>query len=385
VTHWTLDEDAELTAMRTMARDLAAAVIAPRAVEIDEGETFPHDVLDHLRRQGFLALAVPEKFGGAGGRLRHVTAVAEELARVDVSSACTFNSHTSCAVLVDALADDEQKARLFGRIVDGGALISLALTEPGAGSDAAALRTTAARAGDSFVLNGVKHYCTNADVADHLLVFAATPGGDRDPAPISVYAVARDNPGLRIRRCEKKTGLHGTTTVEFELVDCVVPATDRLGAEGEGFRTGLRALQRGRVVVAAIAVGAAEGALEQAVAHARDRRQFGVPIGSFQGLQFKLADMSIQLAAARRLVDHAVRVGESDGPDFASVSAQAKCFATDTAMTVATEAVQVFGGAGYIRGTHVERVMRDVRVLQIFEGTNELMRVLVARGLLGRL
>jgi alkylation response protein AidB-like acyl-CoA dehydrogenase len=382
VTEKTLDQDPEVRAMRAMARDLATAVIGPRAVEIDESETFPVDVPEQFRRQGFLGLAVPEAYDGAGGRLRHVAAVAEELARVDVSSACTFNSHASCAILIGAVGDEEQQARLFGRIVNEGALVSLALTEPEAGSDAASLRTAAVADGDRYVLNGVKHYCTNADFAEFLLVFAATPRADGS-RPISVFVVGKDNPGLHIRRREKKMGLHGTTTVEFELRDCLVPATDRLGAEGAGFRVGLRALQRGRVAVAAIAVGAADAALEHAITYARDRRQFGVAIGSFQGLQFKLADMGIQLAAARQLVAHAIAAGDSDAADFAVVSAQAKCFATDTAMAVATEAVQVFGGAGYMRGTYVERVMRDVKVLQIFEGTNELMRVLVARGLLG--
>ncbi len=377
-------DDGQAEAFRKMVRDLAEARIRPRAAAIDAEEAFPWDVVDAYRATGLLSLLVPEACGGTGGTLLDEAVIAEELARVDVSSAIIFTTQSLCTEVIAHIADDEQRRRYLPRLV-AGELVAIALTEPDAGSDAASIRTTARRTADGYVLDGTKHFCTNGDVADVILVFAVTAPG-RGARGISVFAVERTTPGLRITRRDHKMGLHGTTTVEFVLEDCLVPEAARLGPEHEGFQAAMHALERGRVAIAGVAVGVAQGAMEYAVGYARERRQFGRPVAAFQGLQFMLADMAIEIEAARRLVYHAARLAEEGAPDFRPVSAKAKCFASDVAMKVTTDAVQVCGGMGYIRGeVPVERMMRDAKILQIFEGTNQLMRVLVARDLIGRL
>jgi alkylation response protein AidB-like acyl-CoA dehydrogenase len=303
---------------------------------------------------------------------------------VDVSSSIIFTTQSVCTEVITYISTEAQRQRYLPRLVDG-RLAAIALTEPDAGSDAASIRTAARRTADGYVLNGTKHFCTNGDVADLILVFAVTAPG-KGAHGISVFVVERDSPGLRVTRKDHKMGLHGTTTVEFVLEDCVVPESARLGPEHDGFRAAMHALERGRVAIAGVAVGVAQGAMEYAVGYARERKQFGQPVAAFQGLQFMLADMAIEIEAARRLVYHAARLADEGQPDFRPVSAKAKCFASDVAMKVTTDAVQVCGGMGYIRGeVPVERMMRDAKILQIFEGTNQLMRVLVARDLIGRL
>jgi alkylation response protein AidB-like acyl-CoA dehydrogenase len=372
----------DLDTVRAMVRELADKHIAPRAEAIDAEETFPWDIVDAYRGAGLLSLFVPEHYGGAGGSLLDETVIAEELARTDVSAAIIFTTQSLCTELLAYIADEAQQRHYLPRVA-AGELLAIALTEPDAGSDAASIRTAACRDGDAYVLNGTKHFCTNGDVADVILVFAVTAPG-RGARGISLFAVERRTPGLRITRSDRKMGLHGTTTVEFVLEDCRVPASARLGAEHEGFQAAMHALERGRIAIAAVAVGLAQGAMEYAVAYARERRQFGQPIASFQGIQFMLADMAIEIEAARQLVYHSARLAEDDHVAFRPVSAKAKCFATDVGMRVTTDAVQVLGGMGYIRECPVERKMRDAKILQIFEGTNQLMRVIVARDLIGR-
>jgi len=369
-------------AMRDMVRGLAEKAIAPRAAEVDAKEEFPWHVVEAFREAGLLALLVPEELGGAGGSVVHETAIAEELARVDVSAAIIFTSHSLCTEIVKYLATEDQRRRYLGRAV-AGELIAIALTEPGAGSDAASIRTSARRTAEGYVLDGTKQYCTNGDVAGVILVFAVTAPG-KGARGISVFAVERSNPGLTVTRHEKKMGLHGTTTVEFVLDDCRVPESARLGPEHGGFYAAMYALERGRVAIAGVAVGLAQGAMEQAIGYARERKQFGQIIGAFQGVQFILADMAMEIEASRRLVQYAAELGVADAPGFHLASAQAKCFATDVAMRAATNAVQVFGGLGYMRGCPVERMMRDAKILQIFDGTNQIMRVLIGRELIGR-
>ncbi|MFI5025103.1 MAG: acyl-CoA dehydrogenase family protein, partial [Alphaproteobacteria bacterium] len=369
----TADYGEQVQAMRDMVRSLAEKAIAPRAAETDATEEFPWHVVEAYREAGLLSLLVPEEYGGAGASVVHETAIAEELARVDVSAAIIFTSHSLCTEIVKYMATDAQKRHYLRRAVDG-QLIAIALTEPGAGSDAAGIRTSAKRTGDGYVLNGTKQFCTNGDVASVILVFAVTAPG-KGARGISVFAVERSNPGLRITRHEKKMGLHGTTTVEFVLEDCIVPEGARLGPEHEGFYGAMFALERGRVAIAGVGVGLAQGAMEQAIAYARERKQFGQVIGAFQGVQFILADMAMEIEAARRLVHHAAALGLGNADGFHLASAQAKCFASDVAMRVTTNAVQVFGGAGYMRGCPVERMMRDAKILQIFDGTNQIMRV----------
>lgn len=377
------DHDEQVLAMRDMVRSLAEKVIAPRAAETDATEEFPWHVVDAYREAGLLSLLIPEKFGGAGASVVHETAITEELARVDVSAAVIFSSHSLCTEIVNYMATDEQKSRYLPRAV-GGEIFAIGLTESGAGSDAASIKTSAKRSGDGYVLNGTKQYCTDGDVAGLILVFAVT-SQDKGARGISVFAVDRSNPGLEITRHEKKMGLHGTTTVEFVLQDCFVPEFARLGPENEGFYGAMFALERGRVAIAGIGVGLAQGAMEQAIGYARERQQFGKVIGAFQGVQFILADMAMEIEAARQLVQHAAVLALGNSEAFHLASAQAKCFATDVAMRVSTNAVQIFGGLGYIRGCPVERMMRDAKILQIFDGTNQIMRVLIARQLMGSL
>lgn len=378
-----MPDDRQAVALREMVRELAARHIAPRAEAIDAEETFPGDIVDAYRRAGLLSLFVPEEYGGAGGSLLDETVVAEELARTDVSAALIFTTQSLCTDLLAYCADDAQRRHYLPRVA-AGRLLAIALTEPDAGSDAAAIRTAARRDGDDYVLNGTKHFCTNGDVADVILVFAVTRPG-AGARGISLFAVERESAGLRITRHDRKMGIRGTTTVEFVLEDCRVPATARLGPEHGGFRAAMHALERGRVAIAGVGIGVAQGAMEYAVGYARERKQFGRPIASFQGLQFMLADMDIEIEAARQLVYYAARLAVDDPRRFASVSAKAKCFATDVAMRVTTDAVQVVGGMGYMRDCPVERKMRDAKILQIFEGTNQVMRILVARDLVGPL
>lgn len=378
----TVDLGEQISAMRDVAHSIAEKTIAPHAVETDATEEFPWRVVEAYREAGLLSLLVPEKYGGAGATVVHETAIAEELARVDVSAAIIFTSHSLCTEIVNYMATDEQKRCYLPRAVSGH-LMAIALTESTAGSDAAGIRTSAKRTANGYVLNGTKQYCTNGDVASLILVFAVTSPGKRARG-ISVFAVERSNPGLRITRHEKKMGLHGTTTVEFVLEDCNVPECARLGPEDEGFYGAMFALERGRVAIAGVGVGLAQGAMEQAISYAGERKQFGQVIGAFQGVQFMLADMAMEIEAARRLVYHAAALGLGNSATFHLASAQAKCFATDVAMRVTTNAVQVFGGLGYMRGCPVERMMRDAKILQIFDGTNQIMRVLIARQLMDR-
>lgn len=376
------DDDQQAQPLRDMVSELARRHIIPRAQAIDAEEAFPWDLAHAYRDAGLLSMLAPEAYGGAGASIFDEAVIAEELARADGSAAIIFTTQSLCTELLAHMATEAQRDRYLPRVVKG-ALLAIALTEPEAGSDAASIRTTARRAGDGYVLDGTKHFCTNGDVADVILVFAVTAPG-QGARGISLFAVERTSPGLRITRHDKKMGIRGTTTVEFVLEGCAVPEAARLGPEHEGFRAAMHALERGRVAIAGVAVGLAQGAMEYAVDYARQRKQFGQPIANFQGVQFMLADMAIEIEAARRLTYYAARLADRDLPAFRAVSAKAKSFASDIAMRVTTDAVQVLGGMGYIRECPVERRMRDAKILQIFEGTNQLMRVLVARDLIGR-
>ncbi|MBF8288754.1 MAG: hypothetical protein HW381_1862 [Candidatus Rokubacteria bacterium] len=320
-------DESRTQAMREMVRELAEKHIAPRAQAIDADEAFPWDVVQAYRQAGLLALLVPDAYGGAGGSLFDETVIAEELARTDVSSSLIFTTQCICTEVINHIATDEQRRRYLPRVV-AGQLLAIALTEPEAGSDAAGIQTTARRVTDGYVLNGIKHFCTNGDVADVILVFAVTAPG-KGPGGISVFAVERPSPGLRITRHDKKMGIRGTTTVEFALEECVVPVGARLGPEHEGFRAAMHALERGRVAIGGVAVGLAQGAMEYATGYARQRRQFGQAIAAFQGVQFMLADMAIEIEAARRLVYYAAQLAGEDHRRFRPVSAKAKCFASD--------------------------------------------------------
>jgi acyl-CoA dehydrogenase len=365
----------ELGAIAELARTMARKVIDPRAAEIDRTHEFPADVGAALAESGLLSAAIPEQYGGGGAGMAEVAVVARELAWADISSTMIFTLQCTCIEVIKALGTPEQQADLFARHLRG-ELFAIALTEPGAGSDAKSVTTRAETVEGGYRINGLKHYITNARVSGVIVVIAKTSDG------ISAFAVDRNAAGVSITRNESKMGLHGTTTDEVVFEDVTVPATARLGSGSEGFAALMRALERGRVSIAAVAVGLARRCIQEAAKHLAERQQFGRALSEFQGLQFLVADMETGTSAADALV---VRASEAAGtPAFRSLSAQAKSFATDNAMKVATDAVQLFGGAGYMRGVVVERMMRDAKILQIFEGTNQIMRQLVARDVLRR-
>jgi alkylation response protein AidB-like acyl-CoA dehydrogenase len=386
-------------ALRQTVRAIVAAHVAPRAAEIDARAEFPVDVWAVFRDQQLMGLGVPEAYGGAGlGSVEQAIAI-EEIARVDAT--CSLLPAVQELGLLPILigGSEAQRRRWLPAIASGQQLCAFALTEPGAGSDAAALRTTARRDGDSYVLNGSKRFITHGSVAQVLTVFATT-----DPAAgargISAFVVEAGTPGFRVGRLEDKLGIRGSPTAELIFEDCRVPAAHRLGEEGDGFPLAMTTLDRTRVGIAAQALGIAQGALDAAVAFARERRQFGAPIGTFEGVQFMLADMAMQVEAARGLVyQAAAAVDEADAaiaragrqgvrahrlsPEVQRLSAMAKCFASDVAMRVATDAVQIHGGYGFTRDYPVERMLRDAKITQIYEGTNQIQRLLIARTLLG--
>jgi alkylation response protein AidB-like acyl-CoA dehydrogenase len=365
----------ELDDIADLARTVARKVIDPRAADIDRLHEFPADIAAALAESGLLSAAIPEQYGGGGAGMMAVSTIARELAWADVSSTMIFTLQCTCIAVIAALGTPGQQAALFARVL-GGELFALGLTEPGAGSDARSVSTRAETVDGGYRINGLKHYITNARVSGVILTIAKTDDG------ISAFAVDRDAPGVTITRNEAKMGLHGTTTDEIVFADVVVPASARLGSGDQGFASLMRALERGRVSIAAVAVGVARRCIADAAEHLAAREQFGRALREFQGLQFMLADMETGTSAADALVRCAAEAAGT--PAFRSLSAQAKSFATDNAMKVTTDAVQLFGGAGYMQGVVVERMMRDAKILQVFEGTNQIMRQLIARDVFRR-
>ena len=371
----------EHQALREAVRDLAAEKIAPRAAEIDETGEFPKDVYEALVAAGLQAIHIPEEYGGQGGDAIASCIVAEEVARVCGSSSLipAVNKLGTTPLLVGG--SEEIKQRYLPQVASGEAMFSYALSEREAGSDAAAMQTRAVRDGDDYVLNGQKSWITNAGISAYYTVMAKT-----DPAAgargISAFVVHADDPGFSYGAKERKLGIHGSPTREIYFEDCRIPADRLIGAEGSGFRTAMQTLDITRITIGAQALGMGQGALDYAVDYAKQRQQFGKPIAQFQGLQFMLADMAMKLEAARALVYQAAAKSERMDPDISFAGAAAKCFASDTAMQVAIDAVQVLGGAGYVQDHPVERIMRDVKITQIYEGTNQIQRLVMARHLL---
>ena len=369
------DEQREV---RDLVRTLARERIAPRGAEIDASHEFPWDVVELYRDQGIFGLFFDEGMGGTGtGALLSLVAI-EEVSKVCATSGLILAVQELGSLGLKLGGSDEQRAAWLPRLASGEVLAAYALTEAGSGSDSAAMRTTARRDGGEYVLDGTKRFITNAGVAGLYTVFAKT-----DPevghAGISAFLVEADSPGFEVARLEEKMGIAGSTTGELVFDACRIPVGNRLGEEGTGFKLAMRILDRSRPGVAAQALGIAQGATDYAVAYAKERRQFGQPIGSFQGMQFKLADMETRTAAARELLYRACAKIDRHEPDRGKYSAMAKLFASDTAMAVTVEAVQVLGGYGYVTEYPVERYMRDAKITQIYEGTNEIQRLVIAR------
>jgi len=376
--HFLTDEE---RAVQAAIRQFAQQEIAPQAAAIDEADRFPADLIAQMGRLGWLGLTVPAEFGGGGaGTLAYLLAI-EEVARASAAVATILTVHSTLgAYPIATWGTDEQRRRFLPRMATGELLGAYALTEPDAGSDAAAQRTRAVRDGDSYVLNGRKAFVSNGDVAGVTLVFASTDPSQRSRG-ISAFLVERGTPGMLPGAPMKKLGLHGSPTVQIAFEDCRVPAANRLGAEGEGFKIAMQVLDLGRCGIAAQAAGIAQAALDLAVAYVTGREQFGRPIGAFQGLRFKLADVHTRLSAARLLTYHAARLRDAGQP-FSLEAATAKLHASATAVFAADTAVQVHGGYGYMREVPAERLLRDAKITEIYEGTSEIQRVVIARHLL---
>src|SRR5918998_612144 len=374
-----LPEDHE--AIRAAVREVCDARVAPHAAEADETSEFPKASYDALRASDFHAPHIPAEYGGAGADALATAIVIEEVARACASSSLipAVNKLGTMPLLLAGSAD--LKRRYLTPVAAGTAMFSYCLSEPEAGSDAASMTTRAVRDGDHWVLNGVKRWITNAGVSDHYTVFAVTDPGARSRG-ISAFVVERSDDGVSFGAPEKKLGIKGSPTREVYLDNVRIPADRMIGAEGTGFATAMRTLDHTRVTIAAQAVGIAQGALDFALGYAKERRQFGKPIADFQGLQFLLADMGMKVEAARQLTYAAAGRSERNDKDLTFFGAAAKCFASDVAMEVTVNAVQVLGGYGYTRDYPVERMMRDAKITQIYEGTNQVQRIVMARQLL---
>ncbi|MFN8125756.1 MAG: acyl-CoA dehydrogenase family protein [Candidatus Nanopelagicales bacterium] len=371
----------EHEALREAVRGLAQDRIEPRAAEIDETGEFPKDVYEALVAAGFHAIHIPEAYGGEGGDQLASCIVAEEIARVCGSSSLipAVNKLGTTPLLVGG--SEDLKQRYLPQVASGEAMFSYALSEREAGSDAASMKTRAVRDGDHYVLNGQKSWITNAGISKYYTVMAKTDL-EAGAKGISAFVVHDDDAGFSLGTPERKLGIHGSPTREIFFEDVRIPADRMIGEEGTGFSTAMQTLDITRITIGAQALGMAQGALDAAVAYAKERKQFGKAIAEFQGLQFMIADMAMKVAAARALVYQAAAKCERGESDISYFGAAAKCFASDTAMEVTTNAVQVFGGAGYVRDHPVERMMRDAKITQIYEGTNQIQRLVMARSLL---
>jgi alkylation response protein AidB-like acyl-CoA dehydrogenase len=371
------DEQREI---RDLVRQLARDRIAPRAAEIDESHEFPWDIVELYREHGLFGLFYDEQYGGLGtGALLALIAI-EEVSKVCATSGLIFAAQELGSLGVKLAGNDEQKAAYLPKLASGEWLPAYALTEAGSGSDSAAMRTTARRTGGEYVLNGSKRFITNAEVASLYTVFAKTDP-EAGHAGISAFLVEADAPGFQVARLEPKLGITGSTTGELTFDECLIPAANLLGEEGEGFKIAMRILDRSRPGIAAQGLGIAQGATDYALEYAKSRETMGKPIAEHQLIAAKLADMETACEAGRgllykfgRMVDDGV-----DGAELTKTSAQAKLFCSDTAMWVTTEAVQILGGYGYIKEYPLERMMRDAKITQIYEGTNEIQRLVIAR------
>ena len=374
-----LPEDHE--AIRAAVREVCAARVAPHAAEADETGEFPKASYDALRASDFHAPHIPVEYGGAGADALATAIVIEEVARVCAASSLipAVNKLGTMPLILSGAPG--LKERYLPPVAAGTAMFSYCLSEPEAGSDAAAMTTRAARDGDEWVLNGVKRWITNAGVSEYYTVFAVTDAGAGSRG-ISAFVVEKADEGVSFGAPEKKLGIKGSPTREVYFDNVRLPADRMIGAEGTGFATAMRTLDHTRVTIAAQAVGIAQGALDFAKEYVKERRQFGRPVADFQGVQFMLADMGMTLEAARQLVYVAAAKSERDDADLSYFGAAAKCFASDAAMAITTDAVQLLGGYGYTRDYPVERMMRDAKITQIYEGTNQIQRIVMARQLL---
>jgi alkylation response protein AidB-like acyl-CoA dehydrogenase len=371
----------EHQAIREAVRAVCDAKVAPFATAVDEEARFPQEAYDALAAADFAAPHVPEEFGGAGADALATVIVIEEIARACMSSSLIPAVNKLGSMPVILAGSEELKKQYLSRLADNDGMFSYCLSEPEAGSDAAAMKTRAVRDGDYWVLNGVKRWISNAGISEFYTVFAVTDPEKRAQG-ISAFVVEKSDDGVSFGAPEKKLGIKGSPTTEVYLDNVRIPADRMIGDEGSGFATAMRTLDHTRVTIAAQAVGVAQGALDYALGYAKEREQFGKQIADFQGLQFLLAEMGMKVEAARQLTYAAAGRSQRGDDDLTFFGAAAKCFASDVAMQVTTDAVQVLGGYGYTREYPVERMMRDAKITQIYEGTNQVQRIVMARQLL---
>jgi hypothetical protein len=375
-----LSQEQELT--RATVREFAEKEIAPRSKELDESQTFPADIIRKLGEMGMLGVLFPPEYGGSGLSYSDYVLIIEELARVDGSIGLSVAAHNSlCSNHIFLSGSNEQKKRYLTPLAQGEKIGAWSLTEPTAGSDASGTRTTAARKGKEWVLNGSKTFATHGSVCDVAVVFAVTDPKSRKHG-ISAFILEKGMKGFRPGRKENKLGCRASDTAEIVMENCRVPNSHLLGKEGEGFIDALRILDGGRISIGALAVGIAQGAFEAATAYAQERRQFGKPIASFQAIQWMLADSALEIDAARLLVQRAAFLKDSGG-EVTAAAAMAKLYASEMAMRVTDRAVQIHGGYGYTKDYPVERFFRDAKITTIGEGTSEIQRLVIARDVLG--
>ncbi|ATF16050.1 acyl-CoA dehydrogenase [Brevibacillus brevis X23] len=374
-----LNEEQEM--MRRMVRDFAQKEIAPFIPVMEETDQFPRQILKKMGEMGLMGIPIAEEWGGAGADFISYILAIHEISKVSATVGVILSVHTSVGTNpILYFGTEEQKRKYVTKLASGEYLGAFALTEPHAGSDASSIRTTAVKKGDEYILNGNKVFITNGGEADTYIAFAVTDS-TKGTKGISAFIVDKDTPGFTVGKKEKKMGLHGSYTTELVFDNARVPAANLLGQEGEGFCIAMANLDSGRIGIAAQALGIAEAAVEYATDYARERKQFGQPIGKQQAIAFKLADMATKAEVARLLVYRAAWL-RSQGISCGMEASMAKRFATDSAMELATEAVQIFGGYGYTREYPVERLFRDAKVTQIYEGTNEIQRIVIAKHLL---
>ena len=364
-----------------MIREFAEKEVKPIAAEVDENERFPVETVRKMAKLGIMGIPVPAEYGGAGGDNILYTMAVEELSRVCATTGVIVSAHTSlCCAPIMEHGTQAQKEKYLPKLASGEWIGAFGLTEPNAGTDASAQQTMAVKEGDHYVLNGTKIFITNASYADVFIIMAMTDKS-KGTKGISAFIVEKDFPGFSIGKKEKKLGIRGSATCELIMENCIVPAENLLGAEGKGFGIAMKTLDGGRIGIASQALGIAQGAMDETVKYVMERKQFGKPIGKFQNTQFQLADLETKIEASRLLVRKAAFKKDRKQP-YSADAAMAKLFAAETAMEMTTKAVQFHGGYGYTREYPVERMMRDAKITEIYEGTSEVQRMVIAAHLL---
>ena len=377
--NFTLTKEQEL--VRQMVRDFVVNEVKPIAAEIDVTERFPMENVKKMGELGMMGIPFPTEFGGAGGDVLSYILAVEELSKVCATTGVILSAHTSlCASLINENGTPEQKEKYLRDLCTGNKIGAFGLTEPGAGTDAAGQQTTAVLDGDNYILNGSKIFITNGGVADTFIVFAMTDKS-KGTKGISAFIVEKGFLGFSIGKKEDKLGIRASSTTELIFENCVVPKENLIGREGKGFGIAMKTLDGGRIGIAAQALGIAEGALDEAIKYMKERKQFGRPIAAFQGLQWMVAEMSTKIEAARFLVYKAAWLKENKQP-YSIDAARAKLYAAEVAMDVTTKAVQLFGGYGYTKEYPVERMMRDAKITEIYEGTSEVQKMVISGSLL---